>query len=171
MSWQSNLEYLIKLLVKKSLPIMVVEGIVKTVNEDSCDVEIEKDLTLFKVRLNTILKQESGIQIKPKQGSKVLCGIIENNPNDAFVIRASEVDSITINKGENGGLAITPKLVEELNKMTKRIDGIIQALNNAKPSTGAPDSGAVLIGAIQTSLQTIIDKENFSEIENEKIKH
>ncbi len=149
---------------------MVVEGIVKTVNEDSCDVEIEKDLTLFKARLNTILKQDSGIQIKPKQGSKVLCGIIENNPNDAFVIRASEVDTVTINKGDNGGLTITPKLVEELNKNNQVLQGIMQILNGApitEPGNGSPS-------ALQIALKEAISGKklgDFSQIENEKIKH
>ncbi len=149
---------------------MVVEGTVKTVNEDSCDVEIEKDLTLFKVRLNTILKQESGIQIKPKKGCQVLCGIIENNPNDAFVIRASEIDTITINKGDNGGLAITPKLVEELNKNNQILQGIMQILNGTpinEPGNGSPS-------ALQTALKGAITGKqlgDFSKIENEKIKH
>ncbi len=116
-----------------------------------------------------------------------MCGIVENNPNDAFVIKATDLDeikitdvpnivianteTIIINDGENGGLTITPKLVEELQKMTARIDGIINALQNAVPATGTPDSGAALILSIKTALETIVQKEDFSRIENEKIKH
>ncbi len=194
MSWQSNLEELIKLLVKKSIPIIIVEGTVTEVYEDSCDVEIEKDLTLFKVRLNTVLKQENGLQIKPKKGCKAICGIVENNPNDAFIIKVTELeavklsnvenieisqitsvkisdaDEVIINDGGNGGLTITPKLVEELNKNNKVLQSIMQILTGSpitEPGNGAPS-------ALQTALKGAISGKqlgDFSKIENEKIKH
>ena len=53
--------------------------------------------------------------------------------------------------------------------MSKRIDGIIDALNKAVPTP--QDGGAGLQTTIKTKLATILEKEDFSDIENTTIKH
>jgi phage baseplate assembly protein gpV len=84
-------------------------------------------------------------------------------------LSANAEDGITLNGGENGGLTVTPKLVEQLEKMSARIDGIIDAINNGVPVP--QDGGAGLQTTIKASLSAIVDKEDFSEVENDKVKH
>jgi phage baseplate assembly protein V len=78
-------------------------------------------------------------------------------------------ESVTFNGGENGGLTITPELVAQLEKMSARIDGIIDAIKNGVPIP--QDGGAGLQTTIKAALIAIVDKEDFSAVENEKIKH
>ena len=83
-----------------------------------------------------------------------------------------EIDNeknITLNEGSHTAV-FGDTLKQELDKMSARIDGIINALNAGTPSV-APDSGAALIASIKLSLTSIVQKENFSQIENDKIKH
>ncbi len=111
------------------------------------------------------------ICVKPKKGSRCIIGVLEGQGTATFLLNAEAIELVEYNGGQNGGLTITPELVTQLGKMTSRIDGIIQALNNAMPATGAPDSGAALIASIKTSLQAIQHKEDFSKIEDTKITH
>ena len=82
----------------------------------------------------------------------------------------SEVESIVFDGGVNGGLTITPKLVQELNKNNTLLQAIITILSGSpipEPGNGSPS-------ALQTALKGAISgKElgDFSEIENSKIKH
>lgn len=109
-----------------------------------------------------------GIIITPATGSTVLVSRISGS-DEMFIEMFSEVDSIVIDGGHNGGFVITPKLIEQLQKVTVRIDGIIDALKNAKPTP--QDGGAGLQTTIIAGLSKIMDKESFDNLENEKIKH
>lgn len=170
MSWETNLEELITKIVKTAIPMFVIEGVVTNVYEDSCDIKIESGITLFKVRLHTVLNQKKGILIKPLKDSKVLCGIVENNPNDAFIIRCTEVDTIIINEGKNGGVTITPKLVDELKKNNEILQALLNTINGSpvtEPGNGSPS-------ALQLAIKTALAGKklgDFSKIENKKIKH
>lgn len=56
----------------------------------------------------------------------------------------------------------------QLQRMSERIDGIINALNNGVPSAGTPDSGAALIVSIKAGLTPLsANKESFDAIESE----
>ena len=65
-----------------------------------------------------------------------------------------------MNGGENGGMINAETLKAQLDKMTKRVDTIIDALNNC----GANTYGGALWSNIKTSLATITEKEDFSQI-------
>lgn len=116
------------------------------------------------------------VDIKPKKDTVCLIGILEGNEALAFLINAEDVElaevnaeQINFNGAQNGGLCNTPELKTQLEKMTSRIDGIIDALTNAQ--TGAQDGGAMFKGQVVAMLQTLVNKEDFSQIENENIKH
>ena len=82
-----------------------------------------------------------------------------------------EIDNeknITINEGEHTAVR-GDTLKQELTKMSARIDGIIDALNNGVPVP--QDGGAGLQKSIKGFLAAIVQKENFDQIENDKIKH
>lgn len=124
---------------------------------------------------------------KPVKGSMAIIGII-NNSAAAYMIDCEEVEEIeivdktgfkwhlkdgnlSINGVGFGGLLKAPELKTELDKMTARIDGIMNAINNGIPAPGASDGGAGLHTSIKTALSSIVDNENFGSIENDTIKH
>ena len=72
----------------------------------------------------------------------------------------------------NGGsetMANATDLKKQLEKMSKRIDGIIDAIKSAKPAP--QDGGATLQTGMVAALATIVDKENFGQMIDDKIKH
>lgn len=62
-----------------------------------------------------------------------------------------------------------PELKKQLNFLTQRVDTIINALQNAP--TAVQDGGAAYKAGIAAILATIVNKENFSNIESDKVKH
>jgi len=68
-----------------------------------------------------------------------------------------------------GGVVKAGELKTQLDKLTARVDGIINALKNSP--TAAQDGGATYKGAIAGTLATLVDKEDFSSIESEKVLH
>lgn len=56
------------------------------------------------------------------------------------------------------------ELKTQLDIVTERIDTIYSAINNAAPTTGAPDSGAALLTSMKTALSTQVNNEDFSDI-------
>ena len=172
MSGAKEFEKAVETIVKKNIPLFLTEGEVMSVDKTkgTCDVDRGDLPELLDVRLHSILEAgENVISIYPKKGSKVLCVMVENNPTDAYLLATNDIEEIIINGGENGGFTITPELVTQLDKLTARVDGIIDALT--KGQTAAQDGGATYKSTIIALLQTLLDKENFANIENTKIKH
>lgn len=85
-----------------------------------------------------------------------------------FVItRANK--TVELNGTDFGGLIKIEELKKELAKMTARIDGIINAVKTA--AVAPQDGGATFKANMIISLETLVNKENFSTIENQKVKH
>lgn len=124
----------------------------------------EDDLPYYDVLLGVGM-----MAVKPVKGTECLIAILEGNEATAFLLYANEAELIEFNQGLNGGFANTPELKTQLEKLTARVDGIIDAINNGVP--GASDGGAALLTSIKTGLASITDKEDFSEIEDSKITH
>lgn len=110
------------------------------------------------------------VDTKPAIGSDCLIAILEGNESVAFLIYANEVELLQYNGGENGGITNTPELKIQLDKLSKRVDDIISAINGAPPATPA-DGGAAAQTYTKTNLALIVDKENFNSIEDTKITH
>lgn len=124
----------------------------------------EDDLPYYDVLLGVGM-----MAVKPVKGTECLIAILEGNEATAFLLYANEAELIEFNQGLNGGFANTPELKTQLEKLTARVDGIIDAINNGVP--GSSDGGAALLTTIKTGLASITDKEDFSEIEDSKITH
>ena len=160
-------------IVKNSLPLVCDFGTVTSVDEDNflCDIDIEGkspvgDVRLFCGDYETDAKG-GGIVVIPEVGAQVL--VIFFSKTVAFMLQCSKAKKIVFNGGELGGLVLVNELKSNLEKLTKRVDGIIDAINNAVPGTGTPDSGVALQTSMKTTLATLTDKEDFSKIENKKI--
>lgn len=78
-------------------------------------------------------------------------------------------DTLELDGSDNGGLCKTPELVKQLGYLTTRVDTIINALKNSQ--TAAQDGGATYKKGIVSTLATITNKEDFSNVESDKVKH
>lgn len=126
----------------------------------TCSIKLDEDLILHGCRLNAVECQERGdcFAVIPKVGSLV-SGIATADLRDVLIVSFSEIDGIIIN---------APKIEAndfktQLDKMTARIDGIIDAIKNGKPNS-SPDAGAALQTTIVASLEQLTDKENFNTL-------
>jgi phage gp45-like len=68
-----------------------------------------------------------------------------------------------------GGVVKAKELKSQLDKLSARVDGIMDALNNSP--TVPQDGGSSYKGEIAVKLATLVDKENFSKLESEKVLH
>ena len=78
-------------------------------------------------------------------------------------------ESVCLNGSDNGGLIVRNKLVTQLDYLTARVDTIIDALSQS--ATGSQDGGATYKANIVAKLNTITNKEDFSDIENNTVLH
>ncbi len=108
--------------------------------------------------------------VKPVLNTDCLIAIVEGDEATAFLLYADEAELIQFNGGTNGGLTVTPELKTQLDKLTARVDGVIDAINSAQTSP-SPDGGTVLHNTMKAGLALITEKESFDKIENEKITH
>lgn len=147
---------------------VIYTGRMKSVNRTdmTCIVVLEGGGGEIEASLQVGDKSKGLVQI-PKENSMVM--VVIRGKSQGFVVMVEEVEEVIIRGGENGGLIKIGELVENLDKMTKRIDGIIEAIKNSTPV--AQDGGASMKASIVASLNTLTEKEDFSKIENEKIRH
>jgi hypothetical protein len=133
----------------------------------TCTVK-KNTLVLTGVKLLQSACNKSQLLITPKVGSNVLVADLGGNARDLAVIQFSEIEKIEFQESAHT-MANGDVLKEELSKMSKRIDGIIDALNKAVPTP--QDGGAGLQTTIKAGLSLITEKEDFKNIENTTIKH
>ena len=86
-----------------------------------------------------------------------------------IIIKAADGKKIALNGDKYSGMVKADELKRERNKMTARIDGIINAIKSAVVTP--QDGGAGFKAAMIASLSTLVNKENFSKIKNEKVVH
>lgn len=86
----------------------------------------------------------------------------------SFVICRKD-GTVELNGKQNGGVIKTTELKTQLSVLTARVDGIYNALKNAP--TAAQDGGASFKSGIVSFLSAITQKEDFSNIESDKVLH
>ena len=110
---------------------------------------------------------EFPLLITPAINSVVIATFLSKDT--AFISIYSEVESIALRGDQYGGLILVNELVDQLGKLTARVDGIIDAINNGVPIP--QDGGAALQTTIKAALALLVDKENFNNLENNNVKH
>lgn len=110
---------------------------------------------------------ETPFLIIPKVGSK--CVVTFLSRETAFVSLYSEIESVKIRGDQFGGLIKIEELVNQLSVMGSRIDKLYEAFSDAVPV--AQDGGAAFQTSAKLILATQIETEDFSDIENENVKH
>lgn len=123
----------------------------------TCDIKLDENLTLPGCRLNAVEMPNSinHVTVFPKMGSYV-SGIATADLRDVLIVSISEVESVEIKADK----VIINDLKTQLNKMSARIDGIIDALNNC----GSNNYGGALQAKIVDALKELTDKENFNTL-------
>ena len=163
-----NIGDLIKQLAANSEEVYSLPCKVVSIDSDNL-AELEPlngDPNLLAVRL-VAGASDNPLLITPVIGSAVIATFLSRNT--AFISLYSEIESVEIRGGDLGGLIKIEELKSELAKLTARVDDIISAINGGVPV--AADGGVALQTSIKTALALIIDKENFTNMENEKVKH
>lgn len=168
---------------KSSLPVQTVWATVKSVNWEQYTMiatGVVDGVDFHEVQLGL-----GAIVVKPTVGSKCLLGLIQNNANNSMLLFCEEMESyiiltdvgfkieltkamLTLNGDNYGGIVKAPELKTQLDKLSERVDKIITALSTSP--TSPSDGGSAYKSAISSQLSGIA-KEDFSAIENDKIKH
>lgn len=165
----------VELIIRDNEKLIITEGTVDSVDKiaNTCIVKRDELAMLFKVRLNAVLDPgKNTITVYPKKGSKVLCAIIENNVNDAFVLSATEIDEIIINGGELGGLIKISELEAKLNKLVQEVNSMKNVFNaHVHTTTATIGTGSVGVISSPTSQANAVSEFSKADFENEKIKH
>lgn len=90
---------------------------VVSASDDVCDVKVD-ELTLTNVRTGAIADTNANkLRIKPKVGSKVMVADLYGDKTQLLVVAFSEVESITINGVNLGGLVNVEQLTNKLNQL------------------------------------------------------
>ncbi len=163
-------------------------GTVSEVDTESGTATVERDdkPTLSDVKLNSVVDSfENSFTVFPAAGSKVLCIMVHNDEKEAAIVKYGEIDKIkanvgsysllldsegiTMNGGENGGLIVLEKLLEGLDKNNQILQKIISVAASpvTEPGNG---SASVFQAALNTALSSL-STGDFSDIENENVKH
>lgn len=160
-------------------------GIVKSVNKTDNTCVVEDDgVDIPGVRLGSVTGTNKGIVLYPKTKAFILCVKVEDT-EEYSMLSASEYDSIEIkieslvvNGGKFGGLVISEKIVDEMEKQINRINDIVISLStlaSAMTATAqAPVLGAALGTAITSAIADVINPLSVPQstvFENDKIKH
>ncbi len=172
MSLESVIQETIEKAAAAIIPVMVTEGEVTKVDKvkNTCHVKREGLPQLFDVRLNAIVSPGTNVvSIYPKEGSRVLVVLVENNKTDGYVLTATDIDEVIINGGENGGIAISQAVIDEIQAIKDDLNDIKTVF---KTWVTAPnDGGASLKTAAATWFAAQLPDVDPSAIINTKVKH
>lgn len=133
-------------------------------------------------------KPEKGKTCYLPYGDTNMCGVLIKDESDDNVKTAIKIDeegtisvetegdisvdskkTVTIDGDGFGGLCKTPELKKQLDILTGRLDSVINGIKNA--TVTPQDGGASFKSGIIASIEAYTQKEDFSQIENNKIKH
>jgi hypothetical protein len=144
---------------------------VTAVNSNTCEVLVDDNTMLTDVRLLAVINSEtSNMLVTPKVGSYVLITDLSGGKlNDLAVLQFSEIEKITINGGELGGLVKIKELTEKLNALENDLNALKQVFSTWVPVT--QDGGAALRTAATTWYGQSITVTTQQEIEDDKITH
>ena len=195
-----NIRNAIKQLALSGTEMYLTVCTVDSVDEEKRTIEctpINEGAPLISVNLQADQSQTLGVVSFPAVGSDVLVGFI--NPAVAVVLLATEITKtiltiggteLTVQDGKlkfdvsgttlemdgyksvwNGGSETTANATElkkQLTTMSARIDGIINAITS---SAVAPQDGGATYKSNMSAIVSALQKEDFSNMIDDKIKH
>ena len=137
---------------------------VVTVDDETCTVK-RNGIEHTDVRLAAVVDGNTeNLLIKPKVGSMVLIAdLSEGLMRDLAIIGWSEVDTITINGGDFGGLV-------KIQELTNKLNTLVQAFNTHTHTVATTGTAAAQTGTA-TAIATQAQPFSKSDYEDTKIKH
>ena len=135
----------------------------------TCTVQPPAGNQISGVRLKSALDGGSHDEIRtPAIGSQVTIALLYNKPGLYYVSQYSDIDTIVFRGGQNGGMANTPVLRENLSKTA----AYITALETACAALAGVMDGLVpgTLTAFNTAMAAV-QQGDFAEIEDLNFKH
>lgn len=143
---------------------------VVSASDDECVVDID-GLQLSGVRTGAIVDDNTNkLRIKPKAGSKVMVADLYGDKTQLMVVSFSEIESITINGGNLGGLVEIEKLKDNLNSLKSYVDDLQTLAATAMSPMSALDKGTS-VGTFNATWNTKKSTFSWENMEDTKIKH
>ncbi len=173
-----NLNDAIRSIVNPLIKSQLITGkVTQFFPEDyTCEIEFDKRLKLDQVKIKSVLNsEESGIYIKPKIGSIVVVGLIDNKLENIFIACFSEIDEIyfkspliKLNGDELGGIVKSEKVASEDKKIIDEINKLKQILSLWVP---VPTDGGTALKTALASWFTPLVSDVKANYENSTVKH
>lgn len=171
----------------RSLP-PVVSGVVKSVDEDNALISVEltrnePDAITEGVMLSTVKADNEGIILIPEVGARCILAAVDTDRGIYTLIRASayskkkmkiadrmlevKAGQWIFDGGDNGGIPIEQKIMDNLNAIKQYLDAMNIAIATGLASAAGMDAtaGQVYTGTMTAQLLML------NNMENEKIKH
>lgn len=175
-------------LMDRRIPVVVFNGVVKSVSGFTCDVEpIDGGPVYYSVRLRVSQNDsDTGVYQIPNQGSDCVVARLGANENNLYLISAEDVkeyvikvaggaeirvgqNGITSINGEQyGGLVVAQELRTELAKVNTYLTTLRSAIQAAPVSPG--DGGAAFKASLASALSSM-QIPTYTNIESTKTKH
>ncbi|MBQ9439254.1 MAG: hypothetical protein IJU35_01455 [Paludibacteraceae bacterium] len=145
---------------------------VLAVTGDTCDVMIGGTLKISGVRLRAAQDNApTGILVKPTIGSYIIIAdLSEGNKTSFAAIMFSQIDSITINQGNNGGLIKIKELTDKLNNLVDEVNSLKDTFNG-HIHEGTGYAAFKLTITTPTSQASDVSKFKKDDYEDTKVKH
>mgnify|MGYP003300067180 CR=1 FL=1 len=150
----------------------LTQGEVTATDGVTCSVKIG-DAELEGIRLRASLSNvEKQILIVPKVGSAVTLGCLTADLNNMVVLQVDEIESITVNGGELGGLVKIQELTDKLNELVDKFNSHTHSLASGTVNVAGTMGSATNAQSITVPATTKkADKFNTSDYEDETITH
>lgn len=146
---------------------MVFEAEVVSVQDETITIKAE-DMEMSEVRTcATTDGNKQNLRIYPKVGSTVVCLDLGGDRRDIIVLQYSEIDKVTVHKGEHTSL-YGDLLVDQLNNLTKRVDAIYDMFSSWTPT---PQDGGAALKTQATAKLTGKQSEDYSKVEDKTLMH
>ena len=158
---------LIRTLAKSEEEVYSIPCSVVSISDNLAELApLNGDANLLDVRL-IAGASETPFLITPVIDSVVLATFLSKDT--AFISLYSEIETIQIRGDQYGGLIKIEELITNLDRLTARVDGIIDAIEMGVPI--AQDGGVGYQTTMKAILATLINKEDFSNMENDEVTH
>lgn len=150
----------------------LTQGEVTATDGVTCSVKIG-DAELEGIRLRaSISNVDKQILVVPKVGSAVTLGCLTADLNNMVVLQVDEIESITVNGGDLGGLIKIQELTDKLNELVDKFNShthmvAIGGVSVTGPAGAMANAAPVNIPAITSKAS----KFNTSDYEDETITH
>lgn len=160
--------------IKRLQPVnlWMTQGEVVAVDGLTCTVRIG-DADIEGVRLRASLtERERQVLVVPKIGSSVTLGCLTADLNNPVVLQVDEVESITVNGGQLGGLINIQDLTDKLNELVDKFNSHTHTVATGGIQVAGPTGSMSNANPISVPSVTSKAREfNISDYEDETIKH